>query len=255
VSLEACELNGRASLSNRQLLFVSKNKLLFELAIKPAADKLGLHAIFYNNNSLRSLETTNQNADVALAVLDITDWSRIIDRHSGYLLPTVKNVPLVALVSRDISINECGQLLASGVLSIVDTEVSPGAVSLILELALLGERYVPARLTVYDRINISDSFRNHRKNFFGEKIKPLSDPGRLTRTEAMILALVAIGKSNKEIAYEVSRAETTVKMHIGRMMKRFGVNNRTKLSLISMSSSNDNPSRIPARDLGSIIAD
>lgn len=50
----------------------------------------------------------------------------------------------------------------------------------------------------------------------------------LTRRQNEVLSLVAEGKSNKQIAYEIGVSEATVKLHINALLRALGVTNRTQ---------------------------
>jgi len=56
------------------------------------------------------------------------------------------------------------------------------------------------------------------------------DP-QLSPRETEILALVAQGKANKQIARQLGIAEHTVKIHLGNVFRRIGVNDRTSAAL------------------------
>lgn len=55
----------------------------------------------------------------------------------------------------------------------------------------------------------------------------------LTRQQAVILQLICEGKLNKQIAYELSIAETTVKAHVTAIMRKLGVLSRTQAVLVA----------------------
>ena len=55
----------------------------------------------------------------------------------------------------------------------------------------------------------------------------------LTNQQARILQLVCEGKLNKQIAYDLSIAETTVKAHVTAIMRKLGVQSRTQAVLIA----------------------
>ncbi|MFY0618294.1 LuxR C-terminal-related transcriptional regulator [Shimia sp.] len=59
----------------------------------------------------------------------------------------------------------------------------------------------------------------------------------LTAQQARILDLICEGKLNKQIAYELSIAETTVKAHITAIMRKLGVHSRTQAVLIAKEAS------------------
>ena len=55
----------------------------------------------------------------------------------------------------------------------------------------------------------------------------------LTNQQSRILALICEGKLNKQIAYDLSIAETTVKAHVTAIMRKLGVHSRTQAVLIA----------------------
>ncbi|TRW99730.1 response regulator transcription factor [Paracoccus sp. M683] len=55
----------------------------------------------------------------------------------------------------------------------------------------------------------------------------------LTAQQARILALICEGKFNKQIAHELSIAETTVKAHVTSIMRKLGVHSRTQAVLVA----------------------
>lgn len=66
----------------------------------------------------------------------------------------------------------------------------------------------------------------------------------LTNQQARILHLICEGKLNKQIAFDLSIAETTVKAHVTAIMRKLGVHSRTQAVLVAQearfSSSEDN---------------
>jgi NarL family two-component system response regulator LiaR len=60
---------------------------------------------------------------------------------------------------------------------------------------------------------------------------PEEVPERLTRREHEVLGLIARGESNKRIARELGISEKTVKTHVGRVLAKLGVADRTQAAL------------------------
>lgn len=56
---------------------------------------------------------------------------------------------------------------------------------------------------------------------------------QLTRQQARILELICEGRMNKQIAHELSIAETTVKAHVTAIMRKMGVSTRTQAVLMA----------------------
>jgi NarL family two-component system response regulator LiaR len=59
-------------------------------------------------------------------------------------------------------------------------------------------------------------------------------PERLTRRERDVLALIARGQSNKRIALELGISEKTVKTHVGHLLAKLGVSDRTQAALMAV---------------------
>jgi DNA-binding NarL/FixJ family response regulator len=91
----------------------------------------------------------------------------------------------------------------------------------------------------------------HGRAFVPEGFTPQSDPqspasrkeeamarlALLTRQQARILQLICEGLLNKQIAYDLSIAETTVKAHVTAIMRKLGVQSRTQAVLMAREAS------------------
>jgi DNA-binding NarL/FixJ family response regulator len=60
------------------------------------------------------------------------------------------------------------------------------------------------------------------------------DRGHLTRREREVWELIALGRSNKRIALELGVAEKTVKTHVGHLLAKLGVADRTQAALLAV---------------------
>ena len=94
-----------------------------------------------------------------------------------------------------------------------------------VNLVLSGGVYIPAELlqgTSQNEFNLLKQLENMPENQdVSEKIKILS-PRQID-----VLKLIAEGKSNKQIAYELGLTEGTVKLHVTAILKLLNVYNRT----------------------------
>lgn len=61
--------------------------------------------------------------------------------------------------------------------------------------------------------------------------------GELTRQQARILELICEGKLNKQIAFDLSIADATVKAHVTAIMRKLGVQTRTQAVLLAREAS------------------
>jgi DNA-binding NarL/FixJ family response regulator len=63
------------------------------------------------------------------------------------------------------------------------------------------------------------------------EIKSPDSPEKLTERETDVLRLLALGRSNKEIANELVIGEKTVKTHVSNILMKLGVSSRTQAAL------------------------
>jgi NarL family two-component system response regulator LiaR len=62
----------------------------------------------------------------------------------------------------------------------------------------------------------------------------IEEPERLTRRERDVLELIARGRSNKRIALELGISEKTVKTHVGHLLAKLGVTDRTQAAVMAV---------------------
>lgn len=68
----------------------------------------------------------------------------------------------------------------------------------------------------------------------GNATPVIAEPERLTRREREVLELIAAGRSNKRIAFELGISEKTVKTHVGHLFGKLGVTDRTQAALLAV---------------------
>jgi DNA-binding NarL/FixJ family response regulator len=85
------------------------------------------------------------------------------------------------------------------------------------------------------RDTVSDIVRHLRERAAAAAGRRLSPVDRLTPREREIVAAVAAGESNREVAQRLKLAEDTVKHHISNVFDKLGVSNRAELAAYAAS--------------------
>ena len=94
-----------------------------------------------------------------------------------------------------------------------------------LEQILAGNVYLPSDII---RASQVDNRRTQRKD---ENQIPPELLSSLTRRQLLVLERMSKGESNKQIAYNLNIAETTVKAHVSAILRKLGVHNRIQAVL------------------------
>ena len=105
-------------------------------------------------------------------------------------------------------------VLAAGAKGYIPKRSDAKVLNNALRLILDGGTYVPPNLIE----NISQIALNGKN----QSIK------NLTQRQSQVLDLIAQGKSNKQIAYDMGVSESTVKLHINALLRSLHVSNRTQ---------------------------
>ncbi len=138
------------------------------------------------------------------------------------LKATVRDVPVV-VVSSLADNRVIGAALRAGAAGFVPKHSHREVFRAAFEAIRRGEGYVPEGF-----VPVADP-----KAPASQREAAIARLGLLTRQQAKILQLICEGKLNKQIAYELTIAETTVKAHVTAIMRKLGVQSRTQAVLIA----------------------
>jgi DNA-binding NarL/FixJ family response regulator len=111
--------------------------------------------------------------------------------------------------------------IIAGARAFLDLNAGPEMVRMAIEVVTEGSIWAPRRLLskLIDRLlKVSDASL------------PATIP-KLTTRERQVLELILMARSNREIASQLGIEERTVRAHLGRLMRKAGVDNRIKLSM------------------------
>ena len=120
----------------------------------------------------------------------------------------------VLVISATEDVRTIRTVLSLGVKGYISKRADIKVFNNALKLVLDGGTYIPPYLIE------SVSINKLSKESIGVKT--------LTARQAQVLDLIAQGKSNKQIAYDIGVSESTVKLHINALLRTLHVNNRTQ---------------------------
>jgi|TARA_B100002049_G_C16027918_1_gene353235 DNA-binding NarL/FixJ family response regulator len=174
-----------------------------------------------------ALITAEENPNIDLVLLDLNmpgmDGLNGIVRFRNQF----PEIPIV-IVSAEEDKNVVLQAFTYGAVGFITKSSSCEQIVGALQQVLSGQVYLPP-----------DIIRN------GGSTKPKEDSaqqqidpkliGALTRRQLLVFECIAKGKSNKQIAYELNIAETTVKAHVSAILTKLNVHNRIQAALCAAS--------------------
>lgn len=146
--------------------------------------------------------------DIDLAELNTTEVINKIKTSNPY-------IKIIAISSSE-DIRNIKKILSSGVKGYIPKKLDSNILSGALKLILDGGTYIPPAL-------LDNSINS---NIYSSAMSPLKK--NLTNRQSQVLDLIAQGKSNKQIAYDMGVSEATVKLHINALLRSLKVNNRTQ---------------------------
>jgi DNA-binding NarL/FixJ family response regulator len=167
-----------------------------------------------------------------------TDLAAEVNRAQGQL----PNVPVVVVAERD-ELTLVREIIGLGVRGYIPTSFDFAMFKEAIQFVAAGGTFVPA--TVLLRRNngqtsdIDESDRVTQGSYEGTHQDWNETPERRVATdftprEQAVISRLRDGKSNKLIARELAIQEGTVKLHVRRIMRKMGVENRTQAALLSI---------------------
>ncbi len=136
--------------------------------------------------------------------------------------------PRVLVLTVAIEDSQVVQALEMGARGVVLKEAATELLFKAIRTVVAGQYWV-------GRDTVSDIVRHLRERAAASARPRLSPADRLTRREREIVAAVAAGESNREVAVRLSLAEDTVKHHISNVFDKLGVSNRAELAAYAAS--------------------
>lgn len=161
------------------------------------------------------------SASVVLFCAD-AGWKHENTQHEIMPLLQSTSHPSVIVVSDDGDLDQIVEMLGQGVRGYIPTSAPLSEVMAAVRLVEAGGVFVPA-----------DSLKAAWRSAASTGASNPTPRGGVTPRQDAVLRLLGQGKPNKIIAYELCMAESTVKVHVRNMMKKFRAMNRTHLAFLA----------------------
>ena len=193
---------------------------LFREALIGALTLLFESAEFIQSGSLDStLEALANNKDIDLVLLDLQmpgceNFYGVIRVSEDY-----PNTP-VAVVSASDSIEIISRVMSFGAKGFISKSTPSKQMAEALDSIMQGNVWLPEGLR--EKINAVDD----------EELGIAQKVAALTPKQFQVLKLLQAGLLNKQIAYDLSITEATVKAHISAIFRKLDVNTRTQAVLL-----------------------
>lgn len=184
-------------------------------------DGLALHlekivpdaAILQASSYSQMLKILKSETDISFIIADVEmqdmPWQEALTQIKA-LLP--KAAIVIICASDDSRLIK--SVLAKGVKGYISKRADAKVLNNALRLIMDGGTYIPPNLIE----NITSESAD-KKN---------ANTKTLTYRQSQVLDLIAQGKSNKQIAFDMGVSESTVKLHINALLRSLHVNNRTQ---------------------------
>jgi DNA-binding NarL/FixJ family response regulator len=178
---------------------------------------------FETENLDLALALTQEQDDLDLILLDLN----MPGMHGLNGLITLRNeaptVPVV-IVSAEEDKQIVLQAITYGAVGFITKSSPREQMTEALQQILDGNVYLPSDI-------IRASKPEGRRNRPEDTRIPVELLSSLTRRQLLVLERMATGESNKQIAYNLNIAETTVKAHVSAILRKLGVHNRIQAVL------------------------
>ena len=183
---------------------------------------LGLQAILAPNEGLELVAVVPGNYDLAGFALVIIDAG--CTEHLFELLASFRQRYLrlkIIVMGMEIEHEYIQRVIGAGSKGYLTHLAKESEIRMAMEVVLDGSIWAPRKVLA----NLIDSARH-----VGTK-KAVDEIPKITAREAEVLGLLVAGRPNREIARELRIDEGTVKAHVGRLMRKMGVENRIALTM------------------------
>ena len=187
---------------------------------------LGLQAIFAANTGLELVElTVPGNPDLAgfaLVVIDAGCTDHLFELLASFRqrYPRLK----VIVMGMESDLGYIQRVIGAGAKGYLTHLAKESEIQMAMEIVLDGSVWAP-RKVLARLIDSADRVATKRV---------AEETPKITARESQVLSLLVAGRPNREIARTLGIDEGTVKAHVGRLMRKVGVENRIALTVLAV---------------------
>ena len=201
-------------------ILLADDQALFRAGLRHLLDRLGDEPEVFEVGTYTDLVARlDQEQVFDLILVDVLmPGVESFDRLQA-LCEAADRVPVVVVSVRDRAV-DVQLAIKAGASGYIPKSSDPAVMISALKLVLSGGIYIPPNALHLSRS--SGAGRPARARAAGSA----ASLGRLTGRQREVMALMAQGKSNKEIAHDLGLSSGTVKIHISNIFKALNVHNR-----------------------------
>lgn len=166
-----------------------------------------------------ALEDLLTNPSLGYLILDLNAFPLPVETLR--MIARAKSLARLIVIGPDNDEKLVMEAIFAGARAFVDATAGPRLIREAIEVALSGSIWAPRRTLAFLIDRLMEERRPH----------PSAAAPQLTHRERQVLDLILLARSNREIAKELGIEERTVKSHVGKLMRKIGVENRIALSM------------------------
>ena len=200
-------------------VLIADDHPLFRSAMRHALDGIIDGDIYEAEDLQQATDMLHENQAIELVFLDLTmpgnngltGLLHLRNQFPNTLVVIVSAQDDVSLIKKAVALGSCGYIPKSTPLPEIAKAV---------EAILNGETWLPSD------VSLESESDNANENGFLQRMS------QLTPHQFTVLKMMADGMLNKQIAYELSISESTVKQHASAVLRKLGVINRTQAGVL-----------------------
>ncbi len=202
-----------------------KSKRRFGVVAADPLRLLGLTTIFEEGDGVELVPLTGQGAlnssHLDLIFVDASCTDHLLELLASFQRSRPRTKVIVIGLESEFSYVQ--QVIGAGAKGYLTHGSTPSEIRMAVDIVLDGSVWAPRKVMA----RLLEASRQ-------AEMEAAAAPPRFTPREEDVLRLLVAGRSNREIGSALDVDEATVKAHVGRLLRKVGVENRTALTMATM---------------------